>query len=334
MNKSCLNKNIKIFLNWVVGPLLFIWLTWSIIIQVRHQPNLNESLRYLQESAFGLKSRKFWIVIAMMFLNWGLEARKWQVLMNSLEKISFWRAFKAVLSGVSFALNTPNRIGEYGGRILYVSEGKRIQSAALTIAGSFSQLIITLFMGGLGVLFSKKGLIENGNPGESLSLILNVLMWAVFIAAIFCLLIYFRLAWIVRSFEKVPLVSRFVKQVTILETISVTILLRVLSLSFVRYVVFVVQYILLFDVMHVYMGWWQAFWLIGVLYLVLAVVPTIALLELGIRGKASILLFKLYSSNSVGIYATATGIWLVNLVVPALAGSLLIIGVKIFNEKR
>ena len=313
---------------------MFIWLTWSIVIQVKHQPNLNESLRYLKETAFGLKSWKFRIVIAMMFLNWGLEARKWQVLMKSLEKISFWRSFKAVLSGVSFALNTPNRIGEYGGRILYVSEGKRLQSVALTIAGSFSQLIVTLFMGGFGILFSKNALIQHSAPTESLSLVLNVLMWGVFIAGVFCLIIYFRLAWIVRSFEKIPIIARFVKQATVLETINVTILLRVLSLSFVRYLVFVFQYILLFDVMHVYMEWWQAFWLLGVLYLVLAVVPTIALLELGIRGKASILLFKPYSANSVGIYATATGIWLVNLVVPALAGSLLIIGVKIFNDKR
>ena len=36
---------------------------------------------------------------------------------------TFFTAYKSVLSGVTLSLNTPNRIGEYGGRILYVKEG-------------------------------------------------------------------------------------------------------------------------------------------------------------------------------------------------------------------
>jgi hypothetical protein len=59
-----------------------------------------------------------------------------------------------------------------------------------------------------------------------------------------------------------------------------------------------------------------------------------ALLELGIRGEASILLFQTFSANTVGIYAASTGIWLVNLVLPSLAGGLLAIRHKIFNIKQ
>jgi len=108
----------------------------------------------------------------------------------------------------------------------------------------------------------------------------------------------------------------------------------VLSLSALRYLVFLCQYILLLEVMHVHAGWWNAFWLISVLYLILAFVPTMALLELGIRGKAGILLFQTFSANTVGIYAASTGIWLVNLVLPALAGGLLAIRHKFFNIKQ
>jgi hypothetical protein len=59
--------------------------------------------------------------------------------------------------------------------------------------------------------------------------------------------------------------------------------------------------------------------------------PTIALLELGLRWEYSIMLFGLFSGNILGIYAAATGIWLINLVLPAMAGSLFILGIRIIK---
>ena len=66
---------------------------------------------------------KFWLVIVLVFVNWGFEAKKWKLLITPIQKMSFFTAFKSVLTGVTLSLNTPNRIGEYGGRILYVKEG-------------------------------------------------------------------------------------------------------------------------------------------------------------------------------------------------------------------
>ena len=65
----------------------------------------------------------------------------------------------------------------------------------------------------------------------------------------------------------------------------------------------------------------------------LAIIPTTALAELGIRGKMSLLLLGLISTNSVGIIATAAGIWLINLILPAIAGTLFILGIRIFRNK-
>ena len=78
---------------------------------------------------------------------------------------------------------------------------------------------------------------------------------------------------------------------------------------------------------------WQTFWLISVVFLVLAVVPTIALAEVGIRGKISLELFGLFSINNIGIITASVGIWCINLVIPSLLGSLLILRIKIFKNK-
>jgi hypothetical protein len=65
---------------------------------------------------------------------------------------------------------------------------------------------------------------------------------------------------------------------------------------------------------------------------VLALIPTIALAEIGVRGKVSLALFGLFSINSIGIVAASVGIWFMNLVIPALFGSLLILGIKIADK--
>jgi hypothetical protein len=41
----------------------------------------------------------------------------------------------------------------------------------------------------------------------------------------------------------------------------------------------------------------------------------------------------LYSANVIGIIGTTFGIWFINLFIPALAGSILILGIKILKEK-
>ncbi|HLO82496.1 MAG TPA: hypothetical protein VK166_16140 [Chitinophagaceae bacterium] len=275
---------------------------------------------------------KFWAVFVLMIINWGIEARKWQVLLLPLEKLSLGRSFKAILSGVAFAMNTPNRIGEYGGRVLYISEGKRIRAVSLTIAGSFSQLIITLFFGVIGIWMLRDLFLSNEYI-SSFSIWLKFLEVILIFITIICLMIYFRISWIIKGVERLPGAGIFVKHISVLEDLSVTILLRVLSLSVVRFIVFIVQYNLLLDVMHVEAGWWQGFWLVSVLFLWLAIWPTIALLELGLRWEYSILLFSMVSKNTVGIYAVATGIWFINLVLPALAGSLFMLGIRIFKER-
>src|SRR5690606_36486723 len=127
--------------------LLGAWLFYSLYKQIQSQPDLHLSLALIKEAPFGTDAWKLWSVILMVFINWGIEARKWQILIQPVQKMRFITAFKSVITGVTLSINTPNSIGEYGGRILFVKDGNRIKAISLSIAGSISQLIITLIMG-------------------------------------------------------------------------------------------------------------------------------------------------------------------------------------------
>jgi hypothetical protein len=73
--------------------------------------------------------------------------------------------------------------------------------------------------------------------------------------------------------------------------------------------------------------------LTAILFLTLAIIPTLTLAELGIRGKVSLFLFGLYSSNELGILASAGGIWLLNLIVPACLGGLILLRLQYFRKR-
>jgi len=72
----------------------------------------------------------------------------------------------------------------------------------------------------------------------------------------------------------------------------------------------------------------------SLVFLALAVIPSITLVELGIRGEISLQLIGIFAGNNLGILLTSGSVWFINLIMPALAGSLLILSIKIFKQKK
>jgi hypothetical protein len=269
-----------------------------------------------------------------MFINWSLEARKWQILINPIQRISFFTALKGVLSGISFSIFIPNGIGEYIGRLLYMEEGNRLRSVAVTLVGSMAQLIVTLTSGTIGLMYLRYYIFSTTTQVEGLSVFwLNGLMYALVVAISFFLLIYFKLSWFTKWFEKIPFVFRHRIFVQSLEDFHWRELTRILLLSVCRFAVFIVQYIIMLDIFNVNVSLIDAACTTSVLFLILAIVPTIPIADVSIRGEVCLQLFGLLSTNIAGIAFTAATIWIVNLIIPALAGSLFILGVKLFRSK-
>ena len=320
-----LSKNIKIFINYFLGPVLFVWLAWSIYREIKHQPDLGNAWLHIRESFHSVLIWNLAGVIALMIANWSIEAIKWKVSVSAIQKVSFLKAFKAVLSGVSFSVSTPNRVGEYLGRVMYMVEGNRLKTISITIVGSISQLIITLLMGAIGLVVLRSAIEEQHLIS---SLWMKVILYGVFTVLIVLTLFYFRLAWLIKWVDKLPGSNRFGYLVRALEDFNATLLLRLLSLSLCRFIIFIIQYYLLFRLFGVDISWTQTFWTVSVSFLILAVIPSFAILELVQRGFVTKTIVGLYSTNIAGIGLATAGIWLINLIVPAIIGSVLILGIK------
>ena len=317
-----LNKNSKLFINYFLGPLLFVWLSWSIYHQIQKQPNISSAWQGIKESFSTPLVWNLAAVIVLMIVNWSIEAIKWKISVRAIQQVSFLKAFRAVLSGVSFSVSTPNRVGEYLGRALYMDEGNRLKTISITIVGSISQLIITLLMGCIGLIILR-------NEVETSQLISPIWMQVILygtIAVLFGLLLfYFRLSWLIKWIDKLPGNKRFAYLVRALEDFDAGLLLKLLLLSALRFIVFIIQYYLVFHLFAVEISWWQCLWSVSITFFVLAVIPSFAIAELGIRGEVSIKIIGLFSQNNLGILMASATIWLINLILPAVIGSILIL---------
>ena len=324
-------KSIKIFLNYVLGPLLFVWLSYSIYTQIKNQPNLIETWEKIRASFGSPMILYLFLVFVLMLVNWSLEALKWKLSVQQVQPVSFFTSLKAIFSGISFSVTTPNRMGEYLGRVLYMGEGNRLRVISLTILGSISQLMITILFGLAGLLFLKPAILQSHLSGWPTWI--NIVLMLGGILFFFLTVFYFRLNWLIKWIDKLPVMRKYSWLINELEKIDATLLLRLLSLSALRYLIFSLQYFLLFRFFDVGVDWWQGFWAIALVFFVMAILPTVALFEIVQKVYVSKEIFSIFTVNTLGIGLAATGIWFINLALPAAAGSLFILGIKIFKRK-
>jgi hypothetical protein len=324
-----LPKSIKIFLNYFLGPLLFVGLSFSIFQQIRQQPHLAQSWEEIKESFFSYKSLYLVLAVLLIFVNWGLETWKWKLLVGTVRPIKFFAAYKAVLSGVAFSVSLPNRIGEYIGRMMYQPEGGRLKTISLAIVGSIAQLLATLLWGVVGLIVLKKELLQ-AYP--------QAVIWFQFgfygliFVLILLALFYFNVSAVVSFFSRWLRSHRFLYLVESLQNFNVFFLAKLFLLSSLRYGVFLLQYIALFYFFHVQVAVSTIIPVMSVVFLALAIIPSIALIEVGLRGEISLRLMGLFSMNSLGIGLTSVTIWAINLILPAIIGALFLLNVKLLSK--
>ena len=254
------------------------------------------------------------VVFVLFLLNWGTEALKWKMITRKIQPISFYDSFRAVCSGVTVGLITPNRMGEFGGRILYINKKMRMNAIAGAIAGSLSQLFITIICGLAGaMIYSYKYNWITAFSNYWLLLAIPV-----------CFYLYFNI-------HRIPLLFKgkteyYLKAFALFNKGE---LLKLIWLSLLRYLIFFLQFYILLWIFKIELYITDALTLLPLIFLVIAVIPTFALVEWGVRGSAAVFFISAVSANSTGILAAATTLWIINISIPALIGAVYIVKHKL-----
>ncbi len=317
----------------MAGPALFAILFFVVYRQIHQQRNWQAAFAHMLEAVTGKQQWKLWVVFLLMFCNWGIEARKWQIAVRTLQPLSFLRSFKAILAGTTVASFTPNRVGDYFGRMLFVQEGKKMQSISPTIVCSMAQMIITFVIGVGGIfLFGRMQLRQATLSYLSSGIVFTVAFYISLAAALMVLSVYFGFKPIVRFLNR--WLSKYFPKISIPAGFSTRDLLMILLLSLLRYMVFILQYYLLFSLFTGAMPLLQVASGVSVMFVLMAIIPTLTFItDIGVRWETGIQVFSVFTPNTTGIFAVSLGIWLINLIIPALIGSLLILRIKLFSSR-
>lgn len=264
------------------------------------------------------------LVFIIMLLQWLLEAKKWQVLLRPGHHIKLPEAFRMVLSGIALSIATPNRIGEFAGRVMHLPSGQRLQGTAFTIIGNFAQLIVTCIAGSIALCMEWQDQhLYTINMG--IEKVQSVLLWATPLTVVFFMLLYFKAGSMFNRILTLRMLGKFRDKLGVLANIPNNILLKVLLLSSLRFALFILQYWLLFTLTHTGIDFYDTFVAISIMLLWLAIVPTFSMLELGLRWEFALLLMGSLTDNALGIAVSVTAVWLINLMLPAAFGAIVLL---------
>jgi uncharacterized membrane protein YbhN (UPF0104 family) len=265
-------------------------------------------------------------VFLLMLVNWSLEAVKWQRMMKKIEIVSFTKSLQAVFSGLTISFFTPNRIGEYAGRVFHLKTADRIQATLITILENFSQLVITLLTGVIALIFYLKDYL----------VVPAYIYYAICVALVIfggmIVLFYYEVPAMDASLVKRRFMSRWKKYFDVLSDFSTGELSVILLLSFFRYAVFTFQYFLLLQLFGIAIGVYDAFVLISMIFFVITIIPKFALTEIGVRGAVATYFLSRVSYDSAAIFSSTVALWVINLVIPSLIGIIFIFRFRFFRR--
>jgi hypothetical protein len=287
------------------GMLLFVLL--FIGFKLYRHPHLGPAF-WANLQFFFTSNSSFFIIIplVLMPLNWGLEARKWQLLAEKLIPLSFFQATRGVLSGLALSFVTPHGIGDYLGRIWQLPSHDRFTLVGGILIGRWAQFGATVLGGLIAIL-----LVFHHRMQVSTTLLLGVLaaMPLLAVGAVWGLrLLIPRFSSIAYLFQGVFQYPR--KR-----------LAQVAVLSVARYLVFSLQFFLILwgfqtglsaEILAAGVAW---------VFFVKSVVPSFNFLsDLGVREVSALLYFEAYEVDPITILTASLMVWGVNLLLPTLMG--------------
>lgn len=266
-------------------------------------------------------------VFLLMLANWLIESVKWKFLISKVEKISFYKAVESVFCGLTWAIFTPNRIGEYGGRVFFLSPRRRIQGAVAMSVGQIAQMVITNVLGSLALLW----FIYHFQPLDPWLFIAISFLVAGF--CFFFLIFYFNIRWVEKSLNSIKFLKKYKRFFSVLSRYHQKELTKVMLYSLARFLVFTLQYILVIYLLLPEIQFYKTILMVFILFFIQSALPSLDLLDVGVRSLTATYFFGFITTHDVAVMSAIALIWFVNLIIPAIIGSYFVFKLKFFDSR-
>lgn len=242
----------------------------------------------------------FILCFLLVPLNWYFEWLKWELLLHSIKEEKNPNRFTAFVSGIVSSFLTPAFSGNFLGRIIYFDSNKRWKLTVYSMVSNFSQFTVSMFFGAIAgiILLSKK---ETYFSELSIGFFIG--------ATITSLLIYF-FGEILASPIKVQRVQSMVLLVK-----KGPSRLKIIAISFVRYLVFLIQFSLALSSFGVAFEYVNFLW-VALVYMAVTLTPSLFFGKIVMRESIAVSILTLAGIATFPILLASLTTWFFNLLIP------------------
>lgn len=319
-----MQKTIKNTLTFSIKILIGVLSFWLIYSRLSSIPHLKEQCLFW----FSEPGMYFilLLVLCLMPINWGIESYKWKTITEQVERVSYSTALKSVFSGICVGNIAPGRAMEFLAKIVFFKAENRPSITVLHFINGMFQMLITVTVGVISIAYK----LNKNNQSSSFIYIV--------LAAGLCMILFF--CWAILHVSLIQKKIKFIKWFRKMDDaqniqFSKSLLLKLISFSIIRYLVFTTQFYLIYNALSPQNDMVQTFMSIAAYFMLTSLIPMISVIEPAIRAAIALFVFNNAADNTIIVVLSSTFVWIINVVIPSAIGYIIILKEKIdFKSAR
>lgn len=307
-------KTISFLIKLLIGVISF----WIIYTRLSSIPQLKEQcIFWFSEPDMYLI---LLVVLFLMPVNWGIESYKWKSITKQIEPISYSTALKSVFSGICVGNIAPGRAMEFLAKIVFFKPDNRPSVTVLHFINGMFQMLITVTVGLISITY------KLNQYNQSSSFIYAVLAVGILMILFFC--------WAILNVSFIQQKLKFIKWFKQMDDakhirFSKSLIIKLVSLSIVRYAVFTTQFYLIYNSLSPNNNIIQVFMSVAAYFMLTSLIPMISVIEPAIRAAIALFVFNNSGDNTIIVVLASTFVWIINVVIPSIIGYVIILKEKI-----
>ena len=312
-----LPEKLFLIIKWI-----FVLILGVILYRIFQQKQQNFSDLIIEFSKIFNAKNLFKLSLVFMFIivNWACEAKKWQILTKKFEKFKFIDAYQSVLIGLTLGFVTPANLGDFAGRILNLQKKNRSEGIGTVLLGNGIQFYVTLTFGIIAYL-----LIWTNNLTIFDQIIFGLLICCFFLGII----VFYKRTKILIFLNRFTWIKPYEIYLKALILFENKVFSKVFIWTTLRFLTYSIQFVIMLQIFQINVKFIDL-WAISCLVLLFKTLfpPINFLSDLGVSQISALHFFSFYSVNISSVITATFALWVVNILLPVLMGSVLFLRIK------
>jgi uncharacterized membrane protein YbhN (UPF0104 family) len=314
---SILSEKLFLSLKWLIFGLIVL-LSYNAL--AKEFVKISDLFEVLKKAIVWDNALKIIFLIILILINWGFEAKKWQILARKIENITFKEAYQSVLIGLSLGFVTPANLGDYAGKIWQLKSKNKTESIGAILLGNGIQFYVSLIFGEIAYLILWK---------QEITTFDQILFCLIAFTLILGIIIYNYKVKIIGFLPRFSWLKTFEKHFQMMIKFDSDEIRHLFIWSILRYLTFSLQFVLALLIFKVNIHFIDLWAISCLVFLFKTIIPAINFVsDLGVREYTAVHFFSLFSVNVSSVVMATFCLWFLNILLPVVFGGLLVLRIK------